>query len=274
MSGILVAFLASGIAGGFGSMLGIGGGLVIVPTLTIALGHDVKTATAASLIAVIGTSLSASPRYIRSGIVDRRLALSLLVGAALGGLTGGVTSGILDSRVLALAFAVMLAAVAIQMLRQVRHPRPPVPPDPDRGSGFASSYVEPTSGETVAYQARRIRPGVAVSFLAGNVSGLLGVGGGIINVPTMNVLMHVPIRVATTTSTYMLAATAGASALVRLADGQVDPLLVAPVALGVLIGARLGARLSSRFSQNALRLGFVVVAGLFAIGMFGQFLAL
>ena len=159
MSGILVAFLASGIAGGFGSMLGIGGGLVIVPTLTIALGHDVKTATAASLIAVIGTSLSAGPRYIRSGIVDRRLALSLLVGAALGGLTGGVTSGILDSRVLALAFAVMLAAVAIQMLRQVRHPRPPVPPDPDRGSGFASSYVEPTSGETVAYQARRIRPG-------------------------------------------------------------------------------------------------------------------
>ena len=271
---MLVAFLASGLAGGFGSMLGIGGGLIIVPTLTIALGHDVKTATAASLIAVIGTSLSASPRFIRSGIADRRLALVLLVGAALGGLTGGVTSGILDSHVLALAFAVLLTVVAVQMLRQVRHPRPPVPPDEDAGTGFVSSYVEPTSGETVVYQARRIGPGAAVSFLAGNVSGLLGVGGGLINVPTMNVLMHVPIRVATTTSTYMLAATAGASALVRLADGQVDPLLVAPVALGGLVGARLGARLSSRFSQNALRLGFVVVAGIFAIGMFGEFLSL
>ena len=271
---MLVAFLASSLAGGFGSMIGIGGGLIIVPTLTIALGHDVKTATAASLIAVIGTSLSASPRFIRSGIADRRLALVLLVGAALGGLTGGVTSGILDSRVLALAFAILLSVVAVQMLRQVRHPRPPVPPDEDAGSGFVSAYVEPTSGETVTYQARRIGPGAAVSFVAGNVSGLLGVGGGIINVPTMNVLMHVPIRVATTTSTYMLASTAGASALVRLADGQVDPLLVAPVALGVLVGARLGARLSSHFSQNALRLGFVVVAGIFAIGMFGQFLSL
>jgi len=274
VSALLLAFVASSLAGGFGSLLGIGGGLIIVPTLSIALGHDVKTATAASLIAVIATSLSASPRYIKSGIADRRLALVLLVGAALGGLTGGVTSGFLDSRILALAFAVLLTAVAIQMLRQIRHPRLRRPPDDEPGSGFASSYVEPTSGKTVVYQARRIGPGVAVSFFAGNVSGLLGVGGGVINVPTMNVLMHVPIRVATTTSTYMLAATAAASAIVRLADGQVDPLLVAPVALGVMVGARLGARISMRFSQNALRLGFVVVAGIFAIGMFAQFLAL
>ena len=100
MSALLVAFLASGVAGGFGSMLGIGGGLIIVPTLTIALGHDVKTATAASLIAVIGTSLSASPRYIRSGVADRRLGLLLLVAAALGGLAGGLTAGFLDGRTL------------------------------------------------------------------------------------------------------------------------------------------------------------------------------
>jgi len=274
VSGLLVAFVASGFAGVFGSMLGIGGGLIIVPTLTILLGYDVKTATAASLIAVIGTSLAASPRYIRSGIADRRLALVLLVGAALGGLAGGVTSGLVDGRLLALAFAILLALVAAQMLRQIRHPRPPLPPDPASGTGFISSYVEPTSGQPVTYQARRIGPGVAVSFLAGNVSGLLGVGGGIINVPTMNVLMRVPIRVATTTSTYMLAATAGASALVRMTDGQVDPLLVAPVALGVIVGARLGARLSMRFSQNALRLAFVLLAGIFSIGMFGQFLTL
>jgi uncharacterized membrane protein YfcA len=274
VSAILVAFLASGLAGGFGSLLGIGGGLIIVPTLTIALGHDVKTATAASLIAVIGTSLSASPRFIKSGIADRRLGLVLLVGATLGGLTGGLTSGFLDSRVLALLFAILLAAVAVQMSRQVCHPRPPVPPDDEPGTGFASSYVEPTTGDVVPYQARRVGAGTAVSFLAGNVSGLLGVGGGVINVPTMNVLMHVPIRVATTTSTYMLAATASASGVVRVADGQVDPLLVAPVTLGVIVGARAGARLSMRFSQNALRLGFVVVAAIFAVGMFGQFLGL
>jgi uncharacterized membrane protein YfcA len=271
----LLAFLVSIGAGGFGSLVGIGGGLIIVPVLSLALGYDLKAAIAASLIGVIATSLSASPRYIRSGIADRRLALLLLVAAAFGGLTGGLTAGLIDGRVLALLFGLLLAGVALHMLQQIRHPStlPPIDED-ERDAGFASSYVEPTSGEVVAYQARRIRPGVAVSFAAGNISGLLGVGGGVINVPTMNVLMHVPIRVATTTSTYMLAATATASAVVFLASGQLDPLLAAPVALGVIIGARIGARLSMRVSQDMLRLAFVAVAAIFAIGMFGEFLAL
>jgi uncharacterized membrane protein YfcA len=271
----LIAFLVSIGAGGFGSMVGIGGGLVIVPVLSVALGYDVKTAIAASLIGVIATSLSASPRYIKSGIADRRLGLLLLVAAALGGLAGGLTAGLLDGRVLSLLFALLLSVVALRMSWQVRHPavRPATDEDGD-DSGFVSSYVEPTSGETVAYRAHRILPGTAVSFIAGNVSGLLGVGGGVINVPTMNVLMHVPIRVATTTSTYMLAATAAASATVYTMSGQVDPLLAAPVALGVIIGARLGARLSMRLSQDTLRLAFVAVAAIFAIGMFAEFLTL
>jgi hypothetical protein len=160
------------------------------------------------------------------------------------------------------------------MVRQIRHPvmRPPVD-DSEVGTGFTSSYVEPTTGEDVAYRAHRLLPGTLVSFLAGNVSGLLGVGGGVINVPTMNVLMHVPIRVATTTSTYMLAATATASAVVYLASGRLDPLLAAPVTLGVIIGARLGARFSMRLSQDVLRLAFVAVAAVFAFSMFLQFLS-
>ncbi len=97
-------------------------------------------------------------------------------------------------------------------------------------------------------------------------------GGGVINVPTMNVLMHVPIRVATTTSTYMLAATAAASATVYIMSRQVDPMLAAPVALGVIVGARVGARLSMRLSQNVLRLAFVAVAAVFAVSMFAEFL--
>ena len=274
MSAVLVAFLVSIGAGGFGSMVGIGGGLVIVPLLSLLLGYDVKVAIAASLIGVIATSLAASPRYIKTGIADRRLGLLLLVAAALGGLAGGLTAGFLDGRTLSLLFALLLAGVALRMLWQFRHPvtRPPI--DEEEEGGFVSSYVEPTSGDVVAYQARRVMPGTLVSFLAGNVSGLLGVGGGVINVPTMNVLMHVPIRVATTTSTYMLAATATASAVVYLASGQLDPLLAAPVALGVIVGARLGARLSMRLSQDALRLAFVVVAAVFAVSMFLEFLAL
>ncbi len=274
MSAALIAFLVSIGAGGFGSMVGIGGGLVIVPLLSLLLGYDVKVAIAASLIGVIATSLSASPRYIRSGIADRRLGMLLLVAAALGGLAGGVTAGYLDGRTLSLLFALLLAAVALRMLWQIRHPLLLPPVDDEAGAGFITSYVEPTTGEEVSYQARRVLPGTLVSFVAGNVSGLLGVGGGVINVPTMNVLMHVPIRVATTTSTYMLAATATASAVVYLASGQLDPLLAAPVALGVIVGARLGARLSMRLSQDVLRMAFVAVATVFAVSMIVEFLAL
>ncbi len=274
MSVALVAFLVSISAGGFGSLVGIGGGLIIVPMLSIALGYDIKAAVAASLIGVMATSLSASPRYIRSGIADRRLGLLLLIAASLGGLVGGLTAGLLDGRIMSLLFALLLAGVALHMLRQVRRPSvaPPID-DAGQGASLISSYVEPTNGEVVVYQARRIAPGTAVSFAAGSISGLLGVGGGVINVPTMNVLMHVPIRVATTTSTYMLAATATASAMVHLTSGELDPLLAAPVALGVILGARLGARLSMRVSQDVLRVAFVLVAGIFAIGMFGQFLS-
>lgn len=275
MSAALVAFVVAIGAGGFGSLVGIGGGLVIVPVLTIGLGHDVKTAIAASLIGVIATSLSASPHYIRSGIADRRLGLLLLVAGALGGLAGGLTAGFLEGRVIALLFGLLLTGVALHMLRQIRHPFVPAPMDRGKdGAGFASSYVEPTTGTEVLYRARRLGPGAAASFAAGNLSGLLGVGGGIINVPTLNVLMHVPIRVATTTSTYMLAATATASAVVYLASGHLDPLLAAPVALGVIVGARLGARLSMRVPQHGLQVAFVVVAAIFAAGMFGQFLEL
>ena len=275
MSVALIAFLVSIGAGGFGSMVGIGGGLVIVPLLSVALGYDVKVAIAASLIGVIATSLSASPRYIKSGIADRRLGLLLLVAAAIGGLAGGITAGFLEGRIMSLLFAMLLAVVALRMLWQIRHPVTPPPADEDgNGSGFVSSYVEPTTCDEVTYRAHRVLPGALVSFVAGNVSGLLGVGGGVINVPTMNVLMHVPIRVATTTSTYMLAATATASAVVYLASGQLDPLLAAPVALGVIVGARLGARLSMRLSQDTLRLAFVAVAAIFAVSMFLEFLEL
>jgi uncharacterized membrane protein YfcA len=269
-----VAFLVSIGAGGFGSLVGIGGGLIIVPLLSVVLGYEVKDAIAASLIGVIATSLSASPRYIRSGLADRRLGMLLLVAAALGGLAGGITAEYLDGRTLSLLFSLLLAGVALRMLWQIGHPAvPPVVADDDP-SGFVSSFVEPTTGEEVVYRAHRVLPGTLVSFVAGNVSGLLGVGGGVINVPTLSVLMHVPIRVATTTSTYMLAATATASAVVYLASGQLDPMLAAPVALGVIVGARLGARLSMSLSQEMLRLAFVGVAAIFAFSMFMEFLSL
>jgi uncharacterized protein len=275
VSDLLPVFLASLVAGGFGSLVGIGGGLIIVPVLTTIMRYDIKVAIAASLVGVIATSVSASPRFLASGIADRRLGVFLLVATAAGGLTGGVTGSYIDGRALAVAFGILLLLVALQMARGIRRggasSHPPVTAQ-DASDGLVSSYQEPTTGEQVEYRARRLGPGAVVSFLAGNVSGLLGVGGGVINVPTMNVLMGVPLRVATTTSTYMLGATAAASAMVNAASGRLDPLMAAPVALGVLVGSRLGARLSMRASQDVLRLVFVGVALFFAAQMFGRVL--
>jgi len=264
---VLFVFLISIGAGGFGALVGIGGGLIIVPVLTLLLDVPIKTAIAASLIGVIATSMSATAHYLDAGLADRRLGLVLLVATAAGGVTGGLIGGYLDPRILAAIFGTLLILVALQMLRQRRSTHAPVPPDPE-AAGFTSSYVEPTDGSEVSYRVHRLPLGTAASFVAGNVSGLLGVGGGVINVPTMNVAMGVPIRVATSTSTYMLGPTAAASAILYFAAGALDPLLAGPVALGVFIGARAGARLQARVSQGTLQLAFIGVALVFAAQMF------
>jgi uncharacterized membrane protein YfcA len=266
---VLLVFLASAVAGGFGSMVGIGGGIVIVPVLTVLLHHDIKVAIAASLIGVIATSISASSRYLQAGVADRRLGLVLLVATAAGGISGGLIGLSLDPRSLALLFGLLLVLVAFQMLRPSA-PSGEVAGPAEGDASRSTSYREPSTGREVAYAPRRLGAGAAVSFLAGNVSGLLGVGGGIINVPTMNLIMRVPIRVATTTSTYMLGATAVASSVQYAASGLLDPLIAAPVALGVFVGARAGSVLAMRLSQRVLQLAFVAMAIVFALQMFAR----
>jgi uncharacterized membrane protein YfcA len=291
---LLLACAACVAAGAFGSMVGLGGGLVIIPVLSQVLGYDIKLTIAASLIGVIAGSISASPRFLAAGIADRRLAVTLLVATVAGGLTGGLTGSFLDERALASLFATLLVLVALQMavgLRRRGHRSSvgrhapgtadasgrssadlPVPgPGPSaRTAAFDTQYVEPRTGEVVPYGVRRLGPALGVSFVAGNVSGLLGVGGGVINVPTMTSIMGVPLRVATTTSTLMLGATAMSSALVNAAGGRLDPLLAAPVVVGVLVGSRLGARASLAVSQDVLRVAFVVVALVFAAQTYGR----
>jgi uncharacterized membrane protein YfcA len=262
----LLVFAAAMGAGVFGSLVGVGGGIMLVPLLTVALGVDIKHAIAASLLGVIAVSTAGAATYLQSGLVDRRLGLTLLLATASGGIVGGYVAGLLDARVLAATFGLVLVFVAIQMLRGRRATPVELVGEPT-GLEFESSYVEPMTGEQVAYRARRVGVGTAISLVAGAISGLLGVGGGIVNVPTMNLVMGIPIRVALTTSTYMLGATAGASAVIYFSRGLVDPLLAAPVVVGVFMGARVGARLAQRLPQHALQLLFVVVAAFFAVQM-------
>ncbi len=262
----VIALIAAAVAGAFGAMIGVGGGTIIVPLLTLFLGVPVHEAVAVSLLGVIAVSTTASASYLDQGFVDRRVGLTLLVATALGGVFGGYIAGYLDARVISALFGIVLVVVAIQMLRGRRSTAPEFTGEP-RGLEFDSSYVEPTTGAAVAYRARRVGAGGIVSLFAGAVSGLLGVGGGIINVPTMNVLMGIPIRVSTTTSTYMLGATAAASAVIYLSRGEVDFALAAPVVIGVVVGGRIGAALQPRVPQQALSLAFVFVSLFFAAQM-------
>jgi hypothetical protein len=262
----LLVFLVALGAGTFGALVGVGGGLIMVPLLAGLLGVDIHLAIAASLLGVIAVSTVASTTYLERGLADRRLGLTLLVATALGGIAGGYVAGLLEGRVLAGLFGLVMLVVAAQMVRGVG--RAVAAPIDDPGPlEFDSAYVEPSSGERVAYRARRVGAGALISVGAGALSGLLGIGGGVVNVPTLNVLMGIPIRVATTTSTYMLGATAAASAVIYYSRGQVDPLLAAPVVLGVFVGARLGARLATQVSQRALQLTFAGVALIFAAQM-------
>lgn len=252
-------------AGAFGALVGVGGGLVVVPALTILLGVPIKTAAAASLVGVAATSIVGGARYLETGVADRRLGLILLVATASGAIAGGLFATSLDVRILSGLFAIVQVFVAVQMVRppRVASERDGAP----RPGSLASSFIEPGSGLETPYRAHRLPQAFGLSLVAGSLSGLLGIGGGVVNVPTMTILMRVPVRVATSTSTYMLGATAAASGAIYYARGQLDPLVAAPVAIGIIIGARAGARFSARVSQTALRALFAGLSIIFAIQM-------
>jgi uncharacterized protein len=267
----LIAFAAALGAGAFGALVGVGGGLIIVPLL-VALGVEVHTAIGVSLLGVIGVSAAGSASYLSAGFVNRRIGLTLLVATAAGGIGGGYAAGLLDARTLSGLFAIVLVIVALQMLRARTRKPAEVVGEPGAFE-IDAEYVEPTTGETIAYRARNVRIGALVSIFAGAISGLLGVGGGIINVPTMNVLMGLPIRVATATSTYMLGATAAAGAMAYLSRGQIDGLLAAAVVSGVFVGGGVGARFSRRVRREVLSALFVIIAVVFSAQMVLKFVA-
>lgn len=264
---LAVAVLAV-FAGTFGSMVGVGGGIIVVPALTVFLGVPLKTAVAASLLGVIATSLVGGARYLDAGAVDRRLGLVLLAATSSGAILGGTIAGVLDVALLSGVFAVVLLAVALQVATsRERTARAPASGTTGTNGTTESTYVEPSNGATVAYRPERVGIGLAISVVAGSLSGLLGIGGGIVNVPTMATIMGIPFRVAVATSTYMLGATAAASSGVYYARGQLDPFIAAPLALGIIAGAQIGTRVGPRLSATVLRRLFAGLCVVFAIQM-------
>jgi uncharacterized membrane protein YfcA len=268
----VVSFVIALLAGAFGSVLGIGGGLFIIPSLNLFLGISLKTAIAASIVAVIATSLGGGNVYVRRHVADIRLGLLLALATVPGAIVGAKIATLVNAKVLAGVFALVLAVSAYRMFvsgRSTTNDTAEAQPPQRSRLPFRSSYVESSTGQIISYEVGRVPLGVAISVLAGLVSGMLGVGGGIIQVPVMNLIMGVPIKVATTTSTYVIGITAMAGAFVYYnhKPSFIDPSLAVPVTIGVFLGATFGSRLLGNLSPTALRNFFTVVMAIYTIQM-------
>jgi uncharacterized membrane protein YfcA len=271
----IVALFAAGCgAGWLGAWIGIGGGTVLVPAFVLAFGFDPKVAVATSLLTVIATSTAAGSVYVGRGLSNTRLAMALEIATTIGGMVGGLLALVLPSHVLAGIFGVVMGVTAISMLRWSKvkesgHFEPSdVRVDGTESKGeLAGTYYDEVRRGLVHYRARRMYAGSAIALLAGAVSGLLGVGGGFLKVPAMNLGMDVPIRVAVATSNFMIGVTAAASVFVYFGRGFVHPLLVAPVALGVVVGALFGTVHSGRASHALLKRVIAAVLIIVAVQM-------
>lgn len=264
--------LASGVAAGaFGSLLGLGGGVLIVPLLTLGFGLPTREAVGVSLICVIMTSSAATGVYLERHLANLRLGMTLELFTATGALVGGSIAFLLSDQVLSLLFALLLLYVAISMARggsvepvAEAITEPEVEPSATDGTAPAGA-LQRLSGE--GYHVRNLGRGVVGATGAGIVSALLGIGGGTIKVPLMHLAMGVPLRVATATSNLMIGITAAASAVIYVIHGGLDPYVAGPTAIGVFLGATVGSRVSHRVHVNVLKLLFVVVLGYTAIQM-------
>ena len=257
----LCAFLIAVVAGLLGSLVGIGGGIIMVPALTLIFGIDMRYAIGASIVSVIATSSGAAAAYVRERMTNLRVAMFLEMATTTGALTGAYVAGRVSKRWLFIIFGAMLGYSAIAMVRkrhEVDHTNRPHDGIADR-LRLHDSFFDEATGLTTHYRVARTPIGFALMWLAGVTSGLLGIGSGALKVPAMDLAMGLPIKVSTATSNFMIGVTAAASAGVYFARGDIDPFIAAPVAVGVLLGATTGSRLLGKMHSRSIRLMFVAI---------------
>ncbi len=256
-------------AGVFGALLGLGGGAIIVPVLTLVLGIDIHYAIGASIVSVIATSCGAAATYLRDGITNIRVAMFLETATTTGAIVGAFIAGFVGGPLLFIVFGLVLAYSAYAMFRR-RGAELPTGVEMGPLANFLNlrgAYYDSALKRQVEYNVRGARYGLPLMFIAGAVSGLLGIGSGVLKVPALDMAMKLPMKVSTATSNLMIGVTAAASAGVYFIRGDVNPLIAAPVALGVLLGASLGARIMLRVRNTQIRQLFIIVLAIIAIQM-------
>lgn len=278
--GTLLLLVTLGAAAGLlGALVGIGGGVLLVPALVLGFGVDMRDAVAVSLVSVIATSTTAGSVYVGEGLANMRLGMTLEIATTIGGMVGGLVAIIIPTSALSLLFAFILLVSAF-LLVSGRDPdghvsEAPGQPEPqvdvrlgweERGR-LAGAYFDEHAGKMVPYVAHRLGLGSAVALLAGAMSGMLGVGGGFLKVPAMTAGMGVPMRVAAATSNFMIGVTAIASLSVYLARGHVRPMLAAPLVIGVVVGSFVGTHVARKVPAHLLRIVLAIVLAAVAIEM-------
>ena len=258
---VLLAFVVSVVAGTLGALLGLGGGLLIIPALTLWFHVDIRYAIGASIVSVIATSSGAAVTYVRDRLTNLRVAMVLELATTTGAMTGAYLAGRVGSKTLYLIFGVVMAYSAAMMFRKLGHDES----RPARRAPWAdwlrlhSSYYDEALSREIPYRVSGTRIGLGLMYVAGIVSGLLGIGSGALKVPAMDLAMGLPLKVSAATSNFMIGVTAAASAGVYFMRGDIDPFVAGPVAVGVLLGAQAGVRLLGRLESRSIRIVFILL---------------
>ena len=265
----LILLLSAYAAGLLGSLTGLGGGVVVIPVLTLGFGVDFHYAIGAALVASIATSSGSGSAYVKEGITNIRLGMFLEIATTIGAVVGAIVAVWLNNSAIAIIYGcVLILTAAMQQRRKSDH-------DGVKGSEMARRLKlfgtwPQKDGSMKHYELRHVGGGFSVMLIAGVLSGILGIGSGVLKVIAMDGIMKVPFKVSTTTSNFMMGVTACASAVVYIQRGNIVPGIACPVLIGVLFGALTGARLLKKLEVRLLRQIFCVAILLVAINMIYQ----
>ena len=272
---IIQFMLIAVLAGFLGSLVGLGGGIIITPALTILFGIDIKYAIGASIVAVIATSSGSAIAFVKDHISNMRVGMFLEVFTTAGGVVGALMAGIFSSKLLYIFFSLILLNSFYGMLQKtglitkLKKEEEKVVNDKyaDRYK-LNSTYYDKATGKTIAYNVTNVPQGSLVMFGAGFASGLLGIGSGAFKVVALDSYMKLPIKVSTATSNFMMGVTATASALIYFFNGTINPAIAAPIAIGTLIGSRTGAKVMQRLDAKYIRYIFLPILLFTIVNMF------
>ncbi|NDV68087.1 sulfite exporter TauE/SafE family protein [Dysgonomonas sp. 25] len=263
----IILFLGACLAGFLGSLTGLGGGVVVIPLLTLGFGVDMRYAIGAALVTSIASSSGAAAAYIKEGITNVRIGMFLEIATTTGAVIGALVAMYLDKMYIAIIFGVVLIFSAVRSVSKKNVDADPAAKGDKLGEVLKLNGSYPQNGETVHYKVHNVVIGYLLMTVAGVVSGLLGIGSGALKVLAMDTAMKIPFKVSTTTSNFMVGVTAAASAVVYLQRGYIDPGLAFPIVVGVLLGAFIGSKILPKANVRKLRLLFSVVIFFLALSM-------